>query len=291
MRAVNLIPQDVNRTGRRAAGLLPQGPSVVLLGLLMVALGLVTVYVLGQNTISERKATLARTQTQLAAAKVQAARLTQYAQFQQLAQARVQTIRQIATSRFDWHAALSDLAKVVPADTSLQTLIGTVAPGAAVSAPGVGGGGSSGSTGSLRGAIAAPAFEMSGCTKTQDDVARLMSRLRLMDGVTRVTFADSQKPQAMPGSASVASGSGSGAGCGANAPTFDLVVFYKPLPGTAVTVTSGAAAPVATTGTTATTTTASTPAGGSPAASQQTSTTSTATTSQAGSTASSGGSK
>ena len=292
MKAVNLIPQDASRNGAGGARSLPQGPAVVVLGLLAVALGLVTIYVLTQNTISERKTTLAKTQTQLAVAKVQAAQLNQYAQFQQLAQARVQTVRQIATSRFDWHAALSDISKVVPANTSLQTLVGTVSPDTSISAPGASAGGASGVTTSLRGAIAAPAFEIRGCTKTQDDVARLMSRMRLMDGVTRVSFADSQKPTVAPGTTSVASGSGSGAGCGANAPNFDLVVFYKPLPGAASTGVAGSAATVATTGTTTTTSTAaSTPAAGAPTTSQQTSTISTSTVSQVGSTGSSGGSK
>jgi len=111
---------------------------------------------------------------------------------------------------------------VVPADTSLQALTGTVAPGA--SAGGTGGGSASG----LRGDIAAPAFELSGCTKTQDDVARLMSRLRVINGVSRVTLGNSQKPGSNGASTAVtASGEG---GCGANAPAFDLVVFFQPLP-------------------------------------------------------------
>ena len=126
MKAVNLIPGDVQRSGGFRVGSLPQAPAAALLGLLAVALALVTVYVLTQNSISERKATIATDQVQLAAVKAEAAQLSQYSQFAQLAQARIETIRQIATSRFDWDASLSDLSKVVPANTSLQSLVGSV---------------------------------------------------------------------------------------------------------------------------------------------------------------------
>jgi Tfp pilus assembly protein PilN len=197
---------------------------------LAVAVALVTVYVLTSNTISDRKAQVASLQSQAQQAKAQAARLGNYAQFQKLAQTRAETVRQIAATRFDWNSALSELSRVVPSNTSLQSLLGTVAPGANVS----GAGGTAGaSTGSLRGAISNPAFELRGCTSSQDDVARLMSRLRLINGVDRVTLADSQKPdasQAAGSAGAVVSGSSS-VGCGANHPAFDLVVFFKPLPG------------------------------------------------------------
>ena len=260
MKAVNLIPKDA----RRARGLAPGfgvSPAYLVLGVLAVALVFVVVYVLTSNTISSRKAQLANVQAQLTAQQAQAARLAKYVQFENLAQTRVQTVRQIAAARFDWYRALSDLSKVVPADTALQAITGTVAPGA--SAAGTTGGSASG----LRGDIAAPAFELAGCTKTQDDVARLMSRLRVINGVSRVTLGNSQKPGANGGTAASASGGG---GCGANAPTFDLVVFFQPLPGagpTGVTsvdagTTTGtptATTPQATPATTATTGTSSTP--------------------------------
>ncbi len=56
------------------------------------------------------------------------------------------------------------------------------------------GGGGAGS--SLRADITAPAFELTGCTVNQDDVARLMSRLRLVNRVTRVSFSNSQESSA-----------------------------------------------------------------------------------------------
>ena len=223
MKAVNLIPRDARRGGRAAVGF-GFSPSYLMLGLLALALVLVTVYVLAANTVSDRKAKLASVRAQLSAEQAEVSRLSSYVQFEKLAETRAATVREIASARFDWYRALSDLSKVVPANTSLQSLTGTVAPGASAS----GAGGAGGSSSSLRGDLSVPAFELNGCTKSQDDVARLMSRLRLINGVTRVTLGSAQKQGSAVSGAAVSSGSSGG--CGANAPSFDLVVFFQALP-------------------------------------------------------------
>lgn len=254
MKAVNLIPSE----GRSRGGFstdLSLRPVHGVIAVLVVAVALVTVYVLTGNTISQRKAEIASVRAQTAQERVRAGQLTNYVSFDELAQARAKTVREIATTRFDWHGALTDLSKVVPANTSLQSLFGSVAP--QVTASGSSGG--SGVSSQLRSDIAAPAFELTGCSKTQDDVARLISRLRLINGVTRVTLGDSVKAQSAQGGTSVSGGTGSAAGgqaagCGANAPTFDLVVFFKPLQGADPTTgVPATAAPVTTPGTTTTT--------------------------------------
>jgi Tfp pilus assembly protein PilN len=244
MKAVNLIPAETRR-GRGVQSSTPHGPAIVVVGLLVVALIFVTIAVLTNNTISARKAKLATLTQQVAQEQATAASLTNYAAFEQLAKTRVETVRQIASARFDWHAALSDLSKVVPANTSLQSLVGSVAPGANAGGGAAGGGGVASS---LRGDLSVPAFEITGCTRTHDDVARLLSRLRVINGVTRVTLGDSQKVSSAQSGTAVSSGGG---GCGANAPNFDLVVFFKPLPGAGPTgVTAASALPVTATSTT-----------------------------------------
>ena len=65
-----------------------------------------------------------------------------------MAKARVQTVRDLAGSRFDWEQALRDLSRAIPADVTLRSLTGDIATGA-------GGGGSQ-----LRGAISAPAITL-----------------------------------------------------------------------------------------------------------------------------------
>jgi Tfp pilus assembly protein PilN len=216
MRAVNLIPSDARRVARGGARF---DPAHAVIAVLAVALVFVTIYTLTSNTISSRKAKLATLQAQLVQEQAQSARLANYVAFEQLAQTRVETVREIAAARFDWHDALADLAKVVPANTALQSLTGTVVPSAAVS-------GSSGSGSALRGDEPGPAIELSGCTKTQDEVAQLMSRLRLIDGVNRVTLNSSTKAGSGAGGSSVSSGSG---GCNPNWPAFDIVVFFQPV--------------------------------------------------------------
>lgn len=217
MRAVNLIPPEAKYSPSRALKLAPA--TYGLLGVLVAALVLVTAYVITSNTVSSRKAQIDSLRAQVSQAQSEASQLGSYAKFASLAQARVQAVRGIAGTRFDWHAALGDLAKVIPANTSLQTLTASVVPGA--SAGGAAGNG-------LRSDLPGPAFELTGCTATQDDVARLISRLRAMNGVTRVSLSSSTMGNS---TTAVSPTAGSAQGCPATSPTFNLVVFYAPVPG------------------------------------------------------------
>jgi Tfp pilus assembly protein PilN len=220
VRAVNLIPADAERGGGKIS--LKLAPATyALLGVLAAALVLVTMYVLANNQVASKKATLATLQSELTQAQAEASHLSAYAQFASLAQTRVQTVRGIAATRFNWSTALGNLARVVPHNASLQSLSGTVVPGANV---GGGGGGSS-----LRADLQGPAFELMGCTSTQVDVARLISRLRAMPDVMRVALGSSNKSDNQQAGVST-SGSGGG-GCKRHSASFDLVVFYNPVNG------------------------------------------------------------
>jgi Tfp pilus assembly protein PilN len=243
MRAVNLIPAESRgASGSRGPSTGMQVPVYVLLGFLAAAVALVTIYVLTNNSIASRTAKLGNLKTEVAQEQAAVSRLGEFTKFAQLAQTRISTVHSIAAARFDWHAALSDLSKVVPANVTLGSVVGTVVPGANT-------GGSGGGTGNLRSAISAPAFELTGCTRSQDDVAKFMSQLRLINGVTRVTISDSQ----MSNTASAPSAGGSSQGCGANTPSFDLVVFFSPV------ANAGAAGVTSVAGTTLPTSTGGTP--------------------------------
>jgi Tfp pilus assembly protein PilN len=220
VRAVNLIPADSVRAGGRSGG----GAYVVLAVLAALVAG-VAYYVLTDNAIAGRRAQLAQLQTQTRAAQQQADATKPYRDFAALAQARVQTIRQLGAARFDWHHALSQLSRVLPGNVWLSSLLGTVAPGVSVE-----GGGGAGATSALRSALPNPAIELTGCTTDHDSVVRLISRLRLIDGVQRVALADSSKEVADGGGGA---GGGAGGDCRhghPNLPQFDLVVFFAPLP-------------------------------------------------------------
>jgi Tfp pilus assembly protein PilN len=240
VRAVNLLPAG----SRRGAGGLSVGgigPVHVLLAALAIVLVYVTVYVLTDNTISQRKSQLASLNQQLTQEQATIARLNTYTQFEKLAVQRAETVREIAASRFDWHGALSDLSKVMPANASLQSVVASVAPGASVS-----GAGGVAASGAVRGDINAPAFEIKGCTASQDDVARLVSRLRLINDVQRVTLEDSSKPTGSAANVPATSaGANTTGGCRANGPSFDLVVFFEPLPGAQAATGTPTSAPTA----------------------------------------------
>lgn len=284
MRAVNLIPGDT-RGGGASGSIMAQAPTYAVLGLLAVALAFVTVYVLASNSIADKQAKLSGLQTQLAQDQAATANLVNFTQFEQLVQTRTQTVKSIASGRYDFNQALNDLSKVVPANTSLQTLNATVGSAAGT------GGASTGSAGgaSLLSSTTGPAIELTGCTKTQDDVARLMSRLRLVDGVTRVTLGNSQKPTTNAPTVS-STGTSGAIGCGSSGPTFDLVLALTPL---ATTVVAPGAAAAATSGAVATSTPATTTTTGAATPSSTTATPATGTTSTtpAATTTSSGSSK
>jgi Tfp pilus assembly protein PilN len=218
VRAVNLIPADAKGSGRS----IKLAPATWGLGgVLVAALVLVTLYVLAGNTVADRQAQIASLQSQVRAVQAEATQLGDYTQFASLAQTRLSTVRGIAATRFDWNGALENLARVIPANTSLQSLNATVVPGATA--------GGSGAAAGLRADLPGPAFEMIGCTATQDDVARLISRLRAMPDVSRVALSSStiSAASATPAAAQ----GGAKTGCKLNTPTFSLTVFFQPVTG------------------------------------------------------------
>ena len=228
MKAVNLIPRESR--SNRALSTSSFGAGHAIIGVLLVAIAFAAVYVLTENKISDRKAQLAALNSEVAQTQSLASSLQQYISYSQSAQQQANTVRAIVAARFDWDTALTELSRVVPSNTALQSLYGTVVPGATVNAA-TGAGGSAG-TGPLRADIAVPAFEIRGCTASQDEVANLMSRLRLINGVTRVTLADSQKDN------------GSTGVCSPSSPSFDIVVFFTEVPNAGtegVTSTAGGA--------------------------------------------------
>jgi Tfp pilus assembly protein PilN len=180
------------------------------LGVLAFALIALAGYVLTSNTLKERQAALESVTAEAQAATQRAAELKPYADFDTLAKARIQTVRDLAASRFDWEQSMRDVSRAIPAAVTLASLNGSVS-------------GQSGGGGAIRSAIAAPAIELKGCTGSQRAVAQLMSRLRAVDGVTRVSLSKSAK-----GDAAGPSTSEELPPCGkADAPQFEMVIFFE----------------------------------------------------------------
>ncbi len=234
MRAINLIPAEERRGAGGTAGR-SGGGAHVLLGALALLLALVAVHTLSGREIETKQAELTAVERQLAGLQAAATRLQGYEQFAALRERRVQTVASIAGSRFDWSHSLRELSRVTSREAWLTNVTGTVAPGVTVD----GGSGGSG----LRGALPLPALELAGCTVSQDAVARMMSRLRQVDGVERVSLGSSEKADAG------AAGGGPGGDCRMGTtkyPQFKLVVFLSaPTPATTPGAATASATPAA----------------------------------------------
>ena len=238
MKAINLLPPDLRGTPKGAA---PKAPvtadepggigAFVVLGALAACVVALAAYVLTTNTVKDRQAKLDAAIAEARTTTERANQLKPYADFQALAETRIQTVKDLASSRFDWEQALRDISRAIPAAVTLTELNGTVSSGSGGSA--------------VRGAIASPAIELRGCTTSQKQVATLLSRLRAVDGVTRVSLSKSLKPDAV---ASVAAATSTGTtltGCaGDRPPEFELVLFFErsKVPATVQDVTVGGAA-------------------------------------------------
>jgi Tfp pilus assembly protein PilN len=261
MRAVNLLPPDL-RSGPRgpapavASGVEHSGAGAfIALGVLALSVLALAAYVLAGNTVKDRRAELARATAQSAAMTQKVEALRPYADFESLVNARVQTVTDLANSRFDWEQALRDLSRAVPADVTIASFKGDL-----------GGEEAAAGGGSIRGAITAPAITLAGCTYSQTKVATLMARLRTIDGVTRVSLAKSDKEATAGATAGADRNAPNATGyCGKeDVPAFEVIVFFEgaaaastaPTPGAAVavpatatptpTATPGAAGPAAT---------------------------------------------
>jgi Tfp pilus assembly protein PilN len=217
MRAVNLLPSDLRGAAPKAAPSVRQDKAegmgaFLVLGALALCVAAFAAYILTTNAVKQREADLQTAKDRGAAATARANALKPYADFQTLASARLETVRGLAAARFDWEQALRDLSRALPNDVRLATLNGDMGlPGA----EGAGGD-------PLRGSIQAPAITLTGCASSQVGVARMLARLKAVEGVTRVSLSKSEKATANTGSSTTT------AVCdGDDPPSFSVVIFFE----------------------------------------------------------------
>jgi Tfp pilus assembly protein PilN len=212
MRAVNLLPPDLLRAAPKAApAARPEKAegigAYLVLGALALCVAALAAYVSTTNSVKQKQADLAQVTAEASVAAQEVAKLKPYADFDAMASARVETVRGLAAARFDWEQALRELSRALPADVKLQGLSGDMG------LPGTTGSGSD----PLRGSIQAPAITLTGCATSQPGVARMMSRLRAVEGATRVALSKSAKEDTEADSACA----------GDNPPSFSVVVFFE----------------------------------------------------------------
>ena len=271
MRAVNLIPKDQRSGSSVGAGRSEGAAYAVLVALAAVAV-LAVLYDKAHRDVSSRKAEAVTINAKAAQAQSEASQLAPYTSFVALRQQREQAVAALVNSRFDWAHAFHEFGRVLTTQTQISTLDGsiasagsasgaaapaasgasaataaTTAPGAAPAASTTGAATASASVSSATPAGSVPIFNLTGCATSQNAVAQMLNRLRLIDGVSEVTLQSSTK----------GSGSTGAGGCPPNGPSFAVTVAFVGLP----TASASAAAVKTTTKTVSVTTTNSTSGG------------------------------
>ena len=235
MRPVNLIPPEARR-GEKAP-MRTGALSYVIVAVLAVALLGVTGVVLTNNQISDREAEKSGLESRLAEAEARAKRVSAFADFASLQQARAQTVDDLARSRFDWERVLRELAIVIPEDIWLTNLTATASPAVQISSDS--GSSSSSDSGADLSSVQGPSLRIVGCGTGHDAVARFLAALRDIGGVTRVSVLSSDRPDPD-------SGGGGSEDCATRdfIPKFDIVVAFDAVQvGTSTEVTGTPPAP------------------------------------------------
>jgi Tfp pilus assembly protein PilN len=229
MKPVNLLPErhrPRTPTGGR------QGSSYILLAALGGVLVAALIYVLTVNQINSRRdaVTQAKADTEQAQGRIQS--LSAYGNFVAVKNARVQAVKQLAEGRFDWELMMRELGRVLPADVWLQSADASDGDGSdSSSSSSTSSSSSSSSTPSsstTTGDASTATLDLTGCAKSQQEVAVTLVRLRQMAGATDVSLKQSTATKTDSSSGGDSSSAGSG-GCAAGQYAFEAnVSLAKP---------------------------------------------------------------
>jgi len=180
MRAANLMPGEDRAS--RAAKAVDTGAAVyVLLAAFAAVVALAAVWATSNKQVGESRAKLERVSAEAQVAEARTAKAAPYQAFAALARDRVATVTSLSATRFDWAHGLREISRVLPEDVWLTALSGKSGANGEAPTP-------------TTSAAPAPNFELLGCTRDQAKVARLMARLRAVDGVRDVDLRASAKP-------------------------------------------------------------------------------------------------
>jgi Tfp pilus assembly protein PilN len=178
VRAVNLLPEQHRR--RPAGTHAPKGSSYMVIGLLAVLVVMAAAYALTSNQANDRKTQAAEASQEADGYEARVRALGAYGNFRQTKETRLASVKQLATSRFDWERYLRELAALLPSGTWLREANASVT------------GELDGATPSADGTPLQPGAVLKGCAQSQSEVAKLMVRLRqayLVDDVELIESA------------------------------------------------------------------------------------------------------
>jgi Tfp pilus assembly protein PilN len=207
MKAVNLIPTEQRRikaTGKQS------GSAYVLIGALVTLLALVAAFVFTANSATDKQNKAAAAKAEADRLEAQVAQQGSYTNFADIKKTRLASVVSVANGRFDWERLMRELSRVMPANSWLQSADASVSGE-------VGGESTTSETGAP--VAATPKANLVGCTPDQQDVARMMVRMRQIHRVADVQLNNSStelgdEAEAGPGS------------CGSNY-QFDITLSFS----------------------------------------------------------------
>jgi Tfp pilus assembly protein PilN len=189
MRAVNLLSGDYAAQGRK----IPPLPALVgCAGTVVVAALVAVLFLSASSGAAAKQRALDKVQADYAAMPAPIPASPVVAKLPQERQTRVTALATVLGQRVAWDRVLREVSQVVPSDVWLVTM-NAVAPSLAPT-----------STVRAAGASTTPqGFTVTGCTYSQDSVARFLARLSIVPDLTSMTLGKS---------AATDSGGGGGAG-------------------------------------------------------------------------------
>jgi Tfp pilus assembly protein PilN len=195
MRAVNLLPGDEQNQGRKVPPLPVLAGCV---GTVLISALLAVMFLSASAGVAKKQHALEQVQAEYAAIPAPAPASPVVAELPQQRQTRVTALATVLGQRVAWDRLLREVSQVVPSDVWLVTL-NALAPSVspANTATPAGGG--------------APqqSFLVTGCTYSQDSVARFLARLSVVPDLSNMTLGKSESSNA----------GGSGGGGGGQCPT------------------------------------------------------------------------
>lgn len=175
MRAVNLLPRDGGAEGRR----LPPAPVLVACGGAVVVTAILALLFLSASSkVGTQRQALENAQAQYEALPAPTPESPVVGQLPQLHQTRVGAMSVALGQRLPWDRLLREVSQVVPSDVWLLSL---TANGPTVTAP---------LASATPGALPQE-FVVTGCTYSQESVARFLARLDLVPDLQNVTLGKS----------------------------------------------------------------------------------------------------
>jgi Tfp pilus assembly protein PilN len=175
MRAVNLLPHDESGAGRKA----PPVPVLVgCVGAVLVAALLAVLFLSASSSVAQQRRALQQAQTEYAAIPAPPAPSPVDSALPQQRTTRVSALAAALGQRIAWDRLLREVSQVVPSDVWLVTL-NAQSPAILPPAPVTTGG------------PLPQGFTVTGCTYTQESVARFLARLDVVPDLSAMTLAKS----------------------------------------------------------------------------------------------------